>query len=54
MAEQFYIHLIRVPGHRNIPGNFSIDEIASLGTTLQIRGSLEAVDIANFYCDTGT
>ena len=36
MAQQFNIHLIWVPGHRDIPGNCKADELARMGTTLQI------------------
>ena len=35
MAQQFDIHRIWVPGHRNIPGNCKADELARLGTTLR-------------------
>ena len=50
MAEQFKIHLIWVPGHRDIPGNCKADELARLGTTLQIPGSLESVGMPLASC----
>ena len=34
MTEQFNIHLIWVPGHRDIPGNCKADELAKNGTLL--------------------
>lgn len=34
MAEQFNIHLIWVPGHRDVPGNCKADELAKNGTIL--------------------
>ena len=37
MAEQFKIHLIWMPGHRDIPGNCRADELARLGTTLHVK-----------------
>ena len=50
MAEQFDIHLIWVPGHRNIPGNSKADELARLGTTLQTPGYLESVGMPLESC----
>lgn len=46
MTEQFNIHLICMPGHRNISGNCRADKLVMLGTTLQMQRSLETVDIA--------
>lgn len=43
MAKQFKIRLIWVPGHRDIPGNCRADELARLGTTLQVPARLECV-----------
>ena len=43
MAKQFEIHLIWVPEHRNNPGNCQADELASLGTTLQVPPELACI-----------
>ena len=50
MAEQFDIHLIWVPGHRDIPGNCKADELARLGTTLHAPGELEHVGMTVATC----
>jgi ribonuclease HI len=43
MAKQFKIRLIWVPGHSDIPGNCRADQLARLGTTLQVPARLECV-----------
>ena len=50
MAKQFDIRLIWVPGHRDIPGNCKADELARLGTTLQVPPELECVGIPLSSC----
>ncbi|XP_055836606.1 uncharacterized protein LOC129905204 [Episyrphus balteatus] len=37
MSEQFNIHLVWVPGHRDIPGNCRADELAKLGTITALQ-----------------
>lgn len=50
MAKQFDIRLIWVPGHRDIPGNCKADELARLGTTLQVPTELECVGMPLETC----
>lgn len=50
MAQQFDIHLIWVPGHRDIPGNCRADELARLGSTLRVPARLESVGMPLATC----
>jgi ribonuclease HI len=50
MAKQFKIRLIWVPGHRNILGNCRADQLARLGTTLQVPARLECVGVPLATC----
>ena len=45
MAQQFRIHLIWVPGHRDIEGNEKADELARRGTTAAILPGKDRVGI---------
>lgn len=50
MAEHFNVQLTWVPGHTDVPGNCTADELARKGTTLQILPKREQLGIPLSTC----